>query len=187
MTARDELVALEDRVADVLAYYQCRESNPKADHPRMGYHAFSDDQREFLKNRKREAAAEIVRMMIPPQTVTEPDEDLVEAVGIILREHQPTTGMSVASGVTCRCGYWNGQEVAGVTRPPGYNALMWHHVQLIAAVTPSRAEVLETWAKNLSLYDEMGDPDPAWVAGIESARRAALDEAAHLRENEVKS
>lgn len=55
---------LEDQVADTLAYYQCRETNPKADHPRMGYHAFSEDQREHLKAQKAEAAAEIVRMML---------------------------------------------------------------------------------------------------------------------------
>src|SRR5690606_30030833 len=31
------------RLMDTLAYYQCRETNPKADHPRMGYHAFSEE------------------------------------------------------------------------------------------------------------------------------------------------
>lgn len=54
---------LEDQIADTLAYYQCRETNPKADHPSMGYHAFSEEQREWLRDKKREAAAEIVRMM----------------------------------------------------------------------------------------------------------------------------
>ncbi len=55
--------ALQDRIADTLAYYQCRETKPKADHPRMGYHAFSEDQRTHLKAQKAEAAAEIMRMI----------------------------------------------------------------------------------------------------------------------------
>ena len=55
---------LQERIEDTLAYYQCRETNPKADHPSMGYHAFSEEQREFLRARKSEAAAEIVRMII---------------------------------------------------------------------------------------------------------------------------
>ncbi|MFF8817832.1 hypothetical protein ACF07D_07535 [Leucobacter sp. NPDC015123] len=56
---RDDLV---ERIADTLAYYQCRETNPKADDPRMGYHSFSEEQRAHLRERKAEAAAEIVRM-----------------------------------------------------------------------------------------------------------------------------
>ena len=55
---------LQERIEDTLAYYQCRETNPKADHPSMGYHAFSEEQREFLRARKSEAAAEIVRMIL---------------------------------------------------------------------------------------------------------------------------
>lgn len=59
---------LKDRVEDTLAYYQCRETNPKADHPRMGYHAFSEEQRAFLKSQKAEAAAEILRMIRSEQS-----------------------------------------------------------------------------------------------------------------------
>lgn len=55
---------LQERIEDTLAYYQCRETNPKADHPSMGYHAFSEEQREFLRAKKSEAAAEIVRMIL---------------------------------------------------------------------------------------------------------------------------
>lgn len=51
-----------ERVMDTLAYYHCRSVNPKADHPRMGYHAMSEDQRGFLRERQREAAEEVVRM-----------------------------------------------------------------------------------------------------------------------------
>ncbi|MFF8817293.1 hypothetical protein ACF07D_04745 [Leucobacter sp. NPDC015123] len=79
---RDDLV---ERIADTLAYYQCRETNPKADDPRMGYHAFSEEQRAHLRERKAEAAAEIVRMFAaagaapqePPMTI----EDLNRAFG----------------------------------------------------------------------------------------------------------
>ena len=55
---------LQERIEDTLAYYQCRETNPKADHPSMGYHAFSEEQREWLRAKKSEAAAEIVRMIL---------------------------------------------------------------------------------------------------------------------------
>ena len=51
----------------------------------------------------------------------------------VLREHQMTTGMQVASGVTCRCGYWNGDERPGVDRPPGFTGLIWHQSQMLAA------------------------------------------------------
>lgn len=50
------------RLMDTLAYYHCRSVNPKADSPYLGYHAMSEDQREFLRERQREAAEEVVRM-----------------------------------------------------------------------------------------------------------------------------
>ena len=50
----------------------------------------------------------------------------------VLQQHQMTTGMQVAMGVTCRCGYWNGVEVAGQTRPIGLSSLAWHQAQEIA-------------------------------------------------------
>ena len=72
--------------------------------------------------------------------LTPSDADVAERIGAILREHQPTSGMQVASGVTCRCGYWTGEERPGVTRPVGYSGLMWHQAQMIAtppvAATP---------------------------------------------------
>jgi len=58
---REELVA---RLMDTLAYYHCRSVNPKADDPIMGYHAMSEDQREFLRERQREAAEEVARMWL---------------------------------------------------------------------------------------------------------------------------
>jgi len=60
---------------------------------------------------------------------------LADAEGIarVLREHQPTTGMSVTMGVTCRCGYWNGEEVGGTNRPVGYQGLQWHQATAVAA------------------------------------------------------
>lgn len=57
----------------------------------------------------------------------------VDGIGEVIRAHQPTTGMSVASGVTCRCGYWNGVEFAGSTRPVGYSGLQWHQAESVAA------------------------------------------------------
>ena len=66
LAAADAVVTvdgLQERIEDTLAYYQCRETNPKADHPYMGYHAFSEEQREWLRSKKSEAAAEIVRII----------------------------------------------------------------------------------------------------------------------------
>jgi hypothetical protein len=51
------------RIADTLAYYRCRLNNPKADHPHMGYHAFSEDQREHLRAQQAEATGEILRII----------------------------------------------------------------------------------------------------------------------------
>lgn len=51
----------------------------------------------------------------------------------VIRAHQPTTGMSVASGVTCKCGYWNGNERGGVDRPIGFQGLIWHQSQELEA------------------------------------------------------
>lgn len=57
-----------------------------------------------------------------------------ESVNEILRSHKPTTGMKVASGQTCECGYWTGEERAGVDRPVGVrgDGLDWHRSLLIA-------------------------------------------------------
>ena len=77
LAAADAVVTvdgLQERIEDTLAYYQCRETNPKADHPSMGYHAFSEEQREFLRARKSEAAAEIVRMILTLLRGGEDDE-----------------------------------------------------------------------------------------------------------------
>ena len=60
----------------------------------------------------------------------------VEAIAGVLREHMATGGMSVASGVTCRCGYWTGNEEPGKTRPVGYSGLQWHQAEQIAALPP---------------------------------------------------
>ncbi len=57
----------------------------------------------------------------------------VEAIAGVLREHMATGGMSVASGVTCRCGYWTGNEEPGKTRPVGYSGLQWHQAEAVAA------------------------------------------------------
>lgn len=64
-----------------------------------------------------------------------------EFIGDVLRQHQLTTGMAVASGHTCQCNYWTGRERPGRTRPVGYQGLQWHQSQAIAAaLTHSGAE-----------------------------------------------
>lgn len=65
--------------------------------------------------------------------------DLAVIIATAIKDHQMTTGMQVASGVTCRCGYWNGNERAGVDRPVGCGGLTWHQAQ--EAATAIRAEL----------------------------------------------
>ena len=57
----------------------------------------------------------------------------VEGIAGVLREHQAAGGMQVASGVTCRCGYWTGNEEPGKTRPVGFSGLQWHQSEAVAA------------------------------------------------------
>jgi hypothetical protein len=66
--------------------------------------------------------------------------DLEEIIATSIRDHSPTTGMRVASGETCRCGYWNGVERAGVDRPVGCGGLTWHQAQEAAAKIREAAE-----------------------------------------------
>ena len=62
------------RLMDTLAYYHCRSVNPKADSPHLGYHAMSEDQREFLRERQREAAEEVLRMWDAGSSIDLPAE-----------------------------------------------------------------------------------------------------------------
>lgn len=48
-----------------------------------------------------------------------------------IRAHQPTTGMKVAMGETCACGYWTGRDRPGKERPVGYQGLQWHQATVI--------------------------------------------------------
>lgn len=61
-------------------------------------------------------------------------DELSVEINSILNAHQPTSGMQVAMGATCACGYWTGDEQAGVNRPIGSagDQLNWHRSQLIA-------------------------------------------------------
>ncbi|WPM94321.1 hypothetical protein VB1_CDS0072 [Arthrobacter phage Marchesin] len=60
-------------------------------------------------------------------------EDEVVAMAEVLRSHVPATGMVVASGITCRCGYWTGEERPGINRPVGFSGLAWHQAQALEA------------------------------------------------------
>jgi hypothetical protein len=43
--------------------------------------------------------------------------ELRELIASAMNDHHPTTGMAVASGVTCVCGYWTGSEPEAGKRP----------------------------------------------------------------------
>lgn len=60
-----------------------------------------------------------------------------EQIAEALQDHYPTAGATVASGVTCQCGYWNGNERPGVDRPAGAqgrDGLDWHRAQVVLAL-----------------------------------------------------
>lgn len=60
-----------------------------------------------------------------------------EQIAEALQDHYPTAGATVASGVTCQCGYWNGVESPGRDRPvgaQGRDGLNWHRAQVVAAL-----------------------------------------------------
>lgn len=112
-------------------------------------------------------------------------DDVRDGLARVLAEHQPTTGMSVASGVTCRCGYWNGNEVGGKTRPVGYQGLQWHQAEQIAALLPPAPEVATTAAEldalpvgsvvrvegsaSVGVWLKVADPHERWM-GVEVDR-----------------
>jgi hypothetical protein len=92
---------------------------------------------------------------------SELDIDLAEIIATTIRDHSLTTGMQVASGSTCRCGYWNGNERAGKDRPVGCGGLTWHQAQ--EAATNIRA-ALEGASYELVKLPEP-DPQGCWSAG----------------------
>lgn len=60
-----------------------------------------------------------------------------EQIATELQAHYLRTGMVVASGVTCECGYWNGIESPGKDRPvgaQGRDGLNWHRAQIVSAL-----------------------------------------------------
>lgn len=102
-----------------------------------------------------------------------------EAIADVIRAHQPSTGMSVASGVTCRCGYWNGDERGGVNRPVGFQGLMWHQAQeLTAAGYGLVADAKrEAWAEGYSagFWDAKGSSEYRSIA-FNPYRKASNDD-----------
>lgn len=69
------------------------------------------------------------------------DKQIIERAVEAAAKHVPTRGMSVASGVTCECGYWTGREKPGITRPVGVRSgsdgLDWHRATVMLAEVES--------------------------------------------------
>lgn len=59
-------------------------------------------------------------------------DSTAERVALVIREHQPTTGMAVTMGTTCKCGYWTGDEEPGRNRPVGFQGLQWHQAVMVS-------------------------------------------------------
>jgi hypothetical protein len=62
-------------------------------------------------------------------TTIEPRDQIAATLNL----HHQTTGMSVASGVTCACGYWTGSEPEAGKRPLpwGRDRLDLHRADII--------------------------------------------------------
>lgn len=82
-----------EAIAVTLAYYNCRRVNPKADDPVMGYHTFSENQREFLSGEQAEAASEVHRM-IANAAAQAKAEALREAADVLVSGQQEIPGRS---------------------------------------------------------------------------------------------
>jgi hypothetical protein len=56
-----------------------------------------------------------------------------DQIAATLNLHHQTTGMSVASGVTCACGYWTGSEPEAGKRPLpwGLDRLDLHRAEIV--------------------------------------------------------
>ena len=105
-----------------------------------------------------------------------------EQIAEVIRAHQPTTGMSVASGVTCRCGYWNGEERAGINRPAGYQGLQWHQAQELSAagfglVADAKAEAALEAAQDIVTGLAESCPDATLAIGFVEGYRDACEDA----------
>ncbi|WPM94396.1 hypothetical protein VG1_CDS0072 [Arthrobacter phage Cupello] len=80
---------------------------------------------------------------------------MAEGIAHVIRAHGPTSGMSVASGVTCRCGYWTGGETPGVTRPAGFAGLAWHQGQEAEAMVNARVRELAARLMDGDMWDAL--------------------------------
>lgn len=66
--------------------------------------------------------------------------DLEVTINKILTSHRVASGMKVAMGRECTCGYWSGAEHPGTSRPMGFSGdgLNWHRAKVIAAFIEDR-------------------------------------------------
>ena len=114
-----------------------------------------------------------------------------EAIANTLRQHQVTRGMRVASGVTCRCGYWTGNEKAGKTRPVGCSGLTWHQaVEIDRALAIHDAEARQAvlvevaeWLEGMR--DDVSTHDVCWdYTSIERLAQSIRDLVPQTPQNE---
>jgi hypothetical protein len=81
--------------------------------------------------------------------------DFTVRVNEILRDHRESAGMMVSRGSTCQCGYWTGNERAGVTRPVGIiDPLDWHRAELIEALLATQRADLAEQVRGLKVTGE---------------------------------
>jgi hypothetical protein len=64
----------------------------------------------------------------------------LEELAAELNNHHPTKGMAVASGTTCKCGYWTGDEPEAGKRPLswGRDRLDLHRARVVSKFLESR-------------------------------------------------
>lgn len=160
------------RLMDTLAYYHCRSVNPKADSPHMGYHAMSEDQREFLRERQREAAEEVVRMWAAATQPPAPQEgdarepalnDATEKLDEVILAHVLKADLPIPSydkrrRALCTCG-------ESLIYEGEYIALSWHRDHLADAILAA-----------LPVLSRAAAPEPD-IEALRAARAETWDEA----------
>ncbi|UOQ58112.1 hypothetical protein MUN78_04500 [Leucobacter allii] len=147
---------LLSRLMDTLAYYHCRSVNPKADSPYQGYHAMSEDQREFLRERQREAAEEVLRMWrAEASPAPSPDrEELIAKARVEAERYK--------RGLRAMC---NGAEFdpADLKRRAFVQGVEWAATSLAAPVEVDEAKLAEVINAALAEW-EGEEPSEVFVA-----------------------
>lgn len=87
---------------------------------------------------------------------------MLEILMDVANKHYATTGMKVASGDTCVCGFWTGSMRCGLDYPVGFNALDYHVMseqakeleKVVEETVVLCEDVIGVWDKHIGTHYE---------------------------------